>query len=42
MADVTVKINGRDVTVPSGTTILEAARLAHIYILSLCYMNVVN
>ena len=42
MADVTVKINGRDVTVPSGTTILEAARLAHIDIPTLCYMKGVN
>ena len=30
MSDITIKINGMDVTAPAGSTILEAARLAHI------------
>lgn len=34
---VTGKINGQDVTVPSGTTILEAARSVGIEIPNLCY-----
>ena len=34
---VTGKINGLDVTVPAGTTILEAARLAGIEVPNLCY-----
>src|SRR3954447_25998658 len=34
---VTGKINGQDVTVPAGTTILEAARNAGIEIPNLCY-----
>ena len=33
---VTLKIDGRDVTVPAGTTVLEAARMAGIEIPSLC------
>ena len=32
MADVNIKINGRDVVVPAGSTILEAARIAGIQI----------
>jgi predicted molibdopterin-dependent oxidoreductase YjgC len=34
---VTGKINGQDVTVPAGTTILEAARVANIEVPNLCY-----
>ncbi len=34
---VTGKINGLDVTVPAGTTILEAARMADIEVPNLCY-----
>ena len=34
---VTGKINGQDVTVPAGTTILEAARMSGIEVPNLCY-----
>ena len=34
---VTGKINGEDVTVPAGTTILEAARMAGVEVPNLCY-----
>lgn len=34
---VTGKINGQEVTVPAGTTILEAARMANIEVPNLCY-----
>ena len=34
---VTGKINGQDVTVPAGTTILEAARMAGIEVPNLCF-----
>ena len=37
MADITIKINGRTVTAPAGSTILEAARLAGIEIPTLCF-----
>ncbi len=37
MANVTLKINGQEVTVEKGTTILEAARQAGTYIPTLCY-----
>ena len=36
MANVKIKINGKSVTVPEGTTILEAARKKGIYIPTLC------
>ena len=42
MADVNIKINGRDVTVPAGSTILEAARMAGIQIPTLCYLKEIN
>ncbi|MBE6562647.1 MAG: ferredoxin [Ruminococcaceae bacterium] len=42
MADVNLKINGRDITVPAGTTILEAARKAGIEIPTLCYLKEIN
>ena len=42
MADVTLKINGMEVTAPAGSTILEAARLAGIRIPTLCYLKEIN
>ena len=39
---VNLKINNIPVTVPEGTTILEAARLAHIEIPTLCYLKDVS
>ncbi len=42
MADVNVKINGKDYTVPAGSTILEAARAAGINIPTLCYLKEIN
>ncbi|MGL4283176.1 MAG: NADH-dependent [FeFe] hydrogenase, group A6 [Eubacterium aggregans] len=42
MKDVTFKINGRDVTLPEGTTVLEAAKMQGIDIPTLCYMKDVN
>ena len=40
--DITIKINGFEVTAPRGTTILQAARMAHIDIPTLCYMKEIN
>ena len=40
--NVTLKINNISVTVPEGTTILQAARKAHIEIPTLCYLKDVN
>lgn len=40
--NITLKINNIPVTVPEGTTILEAARKAHIEIPTLCYLKDVN
>ena len=40
--DITIKINGIEVTAPSGTTILQAARMAHIDIPTLCYLKDIN
>ena len=37
MAQVKLTINGQEITVPEGTTILEAAKSADIYIPTLCY-----
>ena len=42
MADITVKIDGIEVTVPQGTTVLDAARKAGIYIPTLCYLREIN
>lgn len=42
MADVNIKINGNDYTVPAGSTILEAARIAGINIPTLCYLKEIN
>ena len=40
--NINLKINNIPVNVPEGTTILEAARLAHIEIPTLCYLKDVN
>lgn len=42
MADITIKINGNTVSAPSGSTILEAARLANIEIPTLCFLKEIN
>ena len=42
MENITIKINGVDVSAPAGSTILEAARLAHIDIPTLCYLKEIN
>ena len=42
MADINLKINGIDVTVPAGTSILEAARTIGITIPTLCYLKDIN
>lgn len=42
MADVNIKINGRAVSAPEGSTILEAAHLAGIKIPTLCYLKEIN
>ena len=39
---VNLKINGQDVSVPAGTTVLEAARTAGIDIPTLCYLKDVS
>ncbi len=42
MATVNVKINGVEYTVPQGSTVLEAARIANIDIPTLCYLKDIN
>ena len=42
MENVNLKINGIDVTVPAGTTILEAAHMANIEIPTLCFLKDIN
>ena len=42
MEMVNVKVNGIDVSVPKGSTILEAARVAGVEIPTLCYMKEKN
>lgn len=42
METVNIKINGMSLSVPKGSTILEAARLAHIDIPTLCYLKEIN
>ena len=42
METVNIKINGMPVEAPKGSTILEAARLAHIDIPTLCYLKGIN
>ncbi len=39
---VNIKINGNDYSVPYGTTVLEAARMANIDIPTLCYLKDIN
>lgn len=39
MADVTITMDGRTLTVPSGSTILEAARANDIHIPTLCFLE---
>lgn len=42
MSDITLKINNVEVSAPEGSTILEAARFAHIEIPTLCYLKEIN
>ena len=42
METINLKINGIEVTAPKGSTILEAARLAHIEIPTLCFLKEIN
>lgn len=42
MKEITFKINGQEMTVPEGTTILEAAKQLNIDIPTLCYLKDVN
>jgi len=42
MEMLNIKINGRDYSVPKGTTVLEAARMANIDIPTLCYLKDIN
>ena len=42
MSDITLKIDGIQVTVPAGTSVLEAAKVAGVKIPTLCYMKDVN
>ena len=42
METVNLKINGMDVTVQKGSTILEAARQVGIHIPTLCYLKEIN
>ena len=39
---VTLTIDGKKVTVPEGTTVLEAAKTAGIHIPTLCYLEDIN
>lgn len=39
---VNLTINGKSISVPEGTTIIEAAKAAGIRIPSLCYMKGIN
>ena len=42
MANVNVKVNNHEVSVPAGITVLEAARYAGIEIPTLCYLKEIN
>ena len=42
MENITVKINGVELEVPKGTTVLEAAHIAGFEIPTLCYMKEIN
>lgn len=42
MENITVKVNGTEISVPKGTTVLEAAHMAGFEIPTLCYMKEIN
>ncbi len=42
MENITVKVNGAEISVPAGTTVLEAAHKAGFEIPTLCYMKEIN
>lgn len=42
MSMINLKINGQDVSVPAGSTILEAAKLNNFHIPTLCYLKGIN
>ena len=42
MENITIKINGMEVSAPAGSTILEAARIAGIDIPTLCFLKEIN
>lgn len=42
MENITIKINGAEIDAPKGSTILEAARIAHIEIPTLCFLKEIN
>ncbi len=42
MENITLKIDGIEVSAPAGSTILEAARLAHVEIPTLCFLKEIN
>ena len=42
MENITIKINGVEVSAPKGSTILEAARIANIDIPTLCFLKDIN
>ena len=42
MENVNIKINGMPISVPAGSTIIEACKLAGIDIPTLCYMKEMN
>ncbi|MBR3969844.1 MAG: (2Fe-2S)-binding protein, partial [Ruminococcus sp.] len=42
MENITVKVNGVEVSVPKGATVLEAAHAAGFEIPTLCYMKEIN
>lgn len=42
MENITVKVNGVEISVPKGTTVLEAAHTAGFEIPTLCYMKEIN
>ena len=42
MEHITIKLNGRTVSAPAGSTILEAAHYAGIKIPTLCFLKEIN
>lgn len=42
MENINLKINGMEISVPKGTTILEAAHMANIDIPTLCFLKDIN